>query len=421
AGSSRTMAWALVALGLGLTAGPGIYTLIASALIYALVRWLVEGKGRADTGQVRSIRERLRVLIPRRSLLIAGLVALGSATALSLNLGGIGASISLAAQWVRALHPQASSLAWTAFPKALLTYEFLTLALAVAGIVWGLARQDKMTHFFVTWLALALLMGTLLGHREPMWLGDALLPLVVLAGRGAEHLWTRLSPGMTWRDGVALGVVCCFHVFASLELASYIQNGQQEFLWYAYLSWGVLLTGLVVHGFWTGPRAALRTTAGLALIIMGTLILRSSMAVAYQTGRDPREALVGDTISIQVRDLASTLRATSYHRVGDATLVDIEYEESLAAWLAWTLRHYANARALPAITSYTEATVLITRPRAPEARPPGYATQRFRWRETWPEQGLSVREQLRWLLYREPVGYLSPTEIQLWIRLVPGG
>ncbi|MBN1399517.1 MAG: glycosyltransferase family 39 protein, partial [Anaerolineae bacterium] len=32
AGSSRTMAWALVALGLGLTAGPGIYTLIASAL-----------------------------------------------------------------------------------------------------------------------------------------------------------------------------------------------------------------------------------------------------------------------------------------------------------------------------------------------------------------------------------------------------
>jgi hypothetical protein len=233
-------------------------------------------------------------------------------------------------------------------------------------------------------------------------------------------LWKRLAPGTTWRDGVALWVVCCFHLFASLELASYIQNGQQEFLWFAYLSWGVLLAGLIVHGFWSGPRAALRATAGLALLIMGALTLRLSTSVAYQTGRDPREALVGDTVSVQVRDLESALRATSYHRVGDPTLLDIEYEESLDPWLAWTLRDYAKASALPAITSYTEATALVTRLRAPEERPPGYAAQRFRLQETWPEQVLSIRERLRWLLYREPVGYLSPVEIQLWVRLVQG-
>jgi hypothetical protein len=359
-------------------------------------------------------------LVSGRSWLIAGLAFFMSATALGLNLGGLGATVSLAARWVRDLRPSASGLPWWTFGQNLLTYEVLTLALAAVGAVVGLIRRDLASAFLVSWFALALFLGSLLGHREPLWLGDALLPLVALAARGAEFLWDRLKLGASWRDGVALWIALCFYIFGSLELASYLQNGQQEFLWYAYLSWGVLIAGLIAHGFWSGPRAALRTTACLALAALMAFTLRTTVAVGYQTGRDPREGLVRGTVSVQVRDLERTLRATSYHRAGDPTLLDIAYEESLEPWLAWYLRDYVKARAVPAITPYTEATALITRPRPPEDRPAGYAAQRFWLQETWPQQGLSIREQLRWLFYRDPVGYPTPTEIQLWVKLAQG-
>ena len=408
-------------LGLGLTAGPGIYTLLVSAPIYGLVAWVIQRRRGASVSWVRALCDKTASLQSRQLALVLGAIFVLSATAFTLYPGGLGATINLAGRWASDLAPKASGLPWHASGRNLLTYESLTVALACVGAAWGLSRKEPLTWFALSWLAVALLLGSLLGHRDPRWSLDALLPLVILAARGFEFLWTRLVNDPDWRDGVALWLAFCFLIFGFLELASYAHNGQREFLWYALISWGVLLAALAAQAFWTGIRSMLRVGAALLILALGLLTVRSTTAIAYQTGRDPREGLVYRPTSVQVRDLEAALRTTSYHQIGDPTLLDVEYEADLAPLVEWTLRDYANARVVPGLTPFSEATALISDLRAQDQRPVGYVAQRFRLREGWPEQDLSIREKLRWLVYRDSVGSEEADEVQLWIRLTQGG
>jgi len=97
--------------------------------------------------------------------------------------------------------------------------------------------------------------------------------------------------------------------------------------------------------------------------------------------------------------------------------MDIGYEQSLEPWAAWYLRDYPRAQAMASVGSQSGPTALVTGARSREERPVGYIGQRFRLQETWSEQGLSSRERLRWLIYREPVGTVQATaEIELWVK-----
>jgi len=414
--------WCVVALALGLTAGPGIYTtLLAMALFVLFWAWRHRGDDLPDVPiglhTLRSLalaatqREALLLFLGTFALLASGFLA---------NPGGIGASVNLAGYWGQTLVPGAIDLYWWSALRNLAAYEFMTIALAVAGIAWGLRRGEPFTVFLMIWAGLALLLGTLMGHREPSWMLDALLPLVLLAARGVEGLCDRLLAGADRVEGLVVLLAIPLLAFSALELLAYVQTGQESALDYARISWGLLIIAWVGYLLRGERGAALRVGAVLAGLLMVGSTVRLTTAVAWQTGSDAREWLAYRPASVQLHDLEALVTDLSSRFSGDPHTLDIDYERALDPWMGWALRDFPRARAVPSITAQPEATLLVTGPRAREEWPQGYAGQSFRLRETGPSGAWTGRELLRWLLYREAVGAVQAEEVQVWIKLPAG-
>lgn len=411
---ARDLRLGVVALALGLTAGPGIYTTLLALSVFGLILWR---RSRGQGQPLAELRGLLADLARREHLLLGGGLFLFFASGFLVNLGGIGASVNLLGRWARNLAPRASGLAWWAYPRMLLDYELLTFALAVVGAIDGLRRRDALTSLMLLWAGLALLVGMALGHREPLWLVDALLPLVILAARGVECLWAALVPDSSLMDLWIFLLAGLAIAAGFVRLFAYLQTGQSDYLYHALVTWGLLLAAWVVYLLWGERLSALRVGAALLLLLLLCRSLRLTTAVAYQTGRDPREAIAYRPASVQWRDLEALVSSLSSRQVGDALMIDIDYERSLEPWAAWYLRDYPRARAVASVGPQPQATALLTWARSREERPAGYVGQRFRLQEAFNEDELSSRERLRWLIYREPVGRAQAlAEVQLWVR-----
>ncbi|NLG28024.1 MAG: hypothetical protein GX557_08940, partial [Chloroflexi bacterium] len=405
-----------VALGIGLTAGPQFYT----ALLAGLALWLYRRR-RVAAGAGRPAAARLDASALWTRWRTPALLALGVwlfvASGFLTNLGGIGASAGLLGRWFEDLAPRSSGLGWLSLPRQVLGYEFLTIALAAVALGRGLRRRDAIDGLLAAWVALALLLGTALGHRQPAWALDALLPLVLLAGRGAERLWDALVSGATRGDGLALLAAVPFVVFVFLQVATYTHTGQEPYLRYALVGLGILVVAWVAYWIWGATVPALRVGAGIVLLVMLAFTTRITTAVAFQTGRDPREGLVQAPTSVQMRDLEALVAQTASRQAGDPRLLDLRYDASLEPWLGWYLRDSANARVAEIDFGALARTALITPLLSDAEWPAGYAGQRFWLTETFDGRQLTRRERLLWWIYREPVSVAQPTEIVFWVKL----
>ncbi|MFP3895809.1 MAG: glycosyltransferase family 39 protein [Anaerolineales bacterium] len=411
-GDGTRLRWGFAALGLGLTAGPGIYTFLVYALLYGGIWWLI----RHDD----AFRERGGTLFQGAftrwnvSMLVGTFLLFGSAF-LS-NPGGIGVSINLAGRWVRALSP-VGDLSSLALVKTLLMYEFLTVVLGVVGIVWGLSGRDRLTSFLALWVAWGLLLSVPLGHREPQWLPHLLLPLVILAVRGFQYLWDHLIRGVGRDEGIVFWAAVVLMALAFLELCAYIHTAQVRYLLYAAGGGGVVLAMWGASWFWLGRRGALAVGVGILLLCMAVVTVRGSTALAYQTGRDAREGMVHRPASTQLHALERFLQEFSSRRAEGRRAMEVDYEESLDPWMGWYLRDYPHARSVPFGDARAGTVVLITEERLEEEQPAGYGGQGFHLRERRPAQTLSLREFLRWLVYRDAVGIVEAERIHVWVRL----
>jgi uncharacterized protein (TIGR03663 family) len=411
-GRPQDFRWVAVALALGLTTGPGFYTTLLALLLYGLFAW---GRGR-KANWLAQARVQARGLITRENMLLFLGLFLFVSSGFLVNLAGIGASIELFGYWMRSLAPSQSGLPWWNYPQMLLLYEALTLALAVAGAAWGLRRRQALDVFLVGWVGVALVLGTLLGHRESNWLPDILLPLVILAGRGLEQLWDALVPEASLLDGIIIVLVLPFIAFGFLGVIQYIQTGQDKYLTYAQICGGLLILFWLVYLIWGQRRQALRVGAALLLLLLVGITARATVLVAYQTARDPREMMAYRPTSVQIRDFERLVTTLSSRQAGDPHLMTIAYEASLDPWMSWYLRDYPNAQAVASLGTQPEAMALVTSKRPKAEWPQGYMGQRFRLFETWQGDNLSSKDRLRWLIYRAPVGTVQGTEVEVWVR-----
>ncbi len=409
------LGWAFAALGLALTAGPGIYTFLVYGLLYGGIWWLLPG----DDGSRERMRDLFQGAFTRRNISILAGAFFLSGSAFLINPGGIGASINLGGWWVQALF-SLNDLTPLTLVKVLLTYELLTVAFALVGVVWGLRRKVRFIPFLALWVAWGLLLSVALGHREPHWLPHLLLPLVILAARGFQCLWDHLIPGVGWIEGAAFWMAVALTAFGFLELFAFTHTAQGRYLLYAVGGWVVLLVGWGVSWLWLGRRGTLAVGIGILMLCMAVVTVRASTALVYQTGRDAREGMVHRPVSMQLRALERFLLDFSNRRAEGLRAVDVDYEESLDPWMSWYLRDYPNARAVPFGDARRGTTVLITEERPKEEWPGGYVGQRFYLRERLPAQTLSLRQFLRRLFYRDAVGIVEAKCIHVWVRIEAG-
>lgn len=415
-GDVRASRAAAVALGLGLTAGPGmVTTLLGLGIVVATTRLLSHGGERPAplSATLRALAEPANLWLAGGSFLLAG-------SALLANPDGVGQSVAWIGRWVATLRPGVAGLGPFYYPMTLAIYEPLTIALALSGVVWGVARREALDIGLALWALMALLLGTALGHRDPAWLLDALLPLLLLAGRGAQRAWDALRPGFAVQDGIAVYGALVVVGFGLVALTRYVHVADDAWRGYAMLTAGALLVAWVAYWLWAGDQGV-RVGAVVALTLLAGLTVRASTALAYQTGRDPREPILRNPISVQVRDLEALVASTAAHFVTDRVALTVEYERALGDVMGWYLRDYPLAGEEPvARAGAPAATVLIRHSEEPADWPAQYVGQAFRLRETWDwaASGLPWHDRLRWYLFREPVGTEGAETVHCWVRLL---
>lgn len=406
--------WLVIAAALGVLTAPLLYTLPIGVAIVVLVGVILRKPVRA-LDRPRALVAR----ISRRDLALGGVILILGATGLTANLAGVGATAEVAWRWFVDLASPSDAGAWWWLAASLGHYEPLTVALALVGCACAVRRKDAAPWElgFMLWLAWALLVGTVGGHRGALWIGQAWLPAVILAGRGADRLLA--AWGGDERDardwaGVAVALVAIG--FAWLQLVAYQQTGQRIRL--SLMIWGlgaglVLMWGL---GLWCGARRALCVAACALGLTGGGLYLAQASALATRTARDPRELLHGWVVSEEVCELEALVERAATKGGHDRNTLRVAYDRALDDRLGWVLRGYPLARASDDPLG-EGADVWITRALPEHAWPARAAGRSVALRETLAWRDLTAMERLRWVVTRLPVGTPVRETVQVWLPL----
>ncbi len=414
-GDSRQARWAAVALAAGLTAGSAIYTALGGATLLALL-----GYQRAGAAARWQVAARWRAAWRSGAPVWCAVALVILATLFWLNPGGLGATADLAGAWFQGLAPGGSGLPWYQNLRALAIYEPLMLFLAGVGAYQGLRRKSSLELGLLLWLAWALLLSVLLGHREARWFLGTLLPLTALAARGVQAL-AEVPFVPAPKDFVPLWLGLVSLGFAYLQFAYYARSLDPVFALYGGFALGLFLLALIGYGLWERPQAARWVGVLLVGFALGVLSVRGATALAFDRARDPWEPLLHRPASASLTRLGPSIASLSLQLAGDARAVDVLYEESLGPQVAWALRDYPNAQATVRVGAQPQHTLLLTGPREAGERPVGYVGQAF---ALWEEPAVGQRDGLfwlRWLLYRPPGPQAEREEFWLWVRMPTDG
>ncbi|MCL7452443.1 MAG: TIGR03663 family protein [Anaerolineae bacterium] len=440
------------ALGLGLAAGSGIYYLLLvfilfGLLLYGVERWLgreagwsslVEGyraarsaEGTGEGGGLDSGSPLLRAGVAAAAVL--GLVA----TAFVLHPAGIGLAADLLGAWAQGFLPQPGGQPLVYPILLLLRYESLILFLGLVGIGWWLAGRRgsralfPFEAFLSFWTVAAILLVAISGHRPA---GNILLPLVplaLLAGRAVERLWQRLSPRIVWAEaGLAASVALGLGVFFYLQVAAYGRTAGAETVsvvgmtlhaTLTYLLLGLvallLIAGLAALVWaWRGPQLVLAAGSLAAVVILSLFAFKAMWSLSFAHAADPRELMVVETTSPEVRLLVDQLEELSRNQRGDAHTLPITVDAATGPVVDWYLRDFEQQVVVDGLSAPPDTVAAITLAMADPPIGETFRGQGFPLRTHWLPWGLWGQDLVRWLLFTEATQPVVDHEVVLWVR-----
>ncbi len=428
---------------LALVSAPGVYTLIvALAAAFALLA-LRRGSGqallgrRAGDGIVRrgslteaendawtilqaawqeagTRKEWLRIGV---ALFFGTLVLVP--TTLLLHLEGMQAVASLFPAWITHFAPWAGEQPW-GYPLAVLVlYELLLALFGLAGAIMAFRRRDLLGRLLAVWAGVALLIALVAGGRGP---GDVLLvvgPLALLAGHVVGWLLEEVAERGQWtRDGLVVGLLMAIGVFCYIELASYAYRRETTYLWLAALSLGLFVGLFALYAAWFRQPSAWRGGALTLLVLLSLVTISSATNLTYHHGHDPRELLVVEGTSLNVRDLPAVLEQVSMQRLGATEIIPLTADQSVGPVVRWYLRDFRHQTWLstaPGPGVATEAVVTPWRAYAPELGAT-YFGEDFVVRTTWQPRNLAWADWANWLIFRKSSDRPQEERVVLWLK-----
>ncbi|HSR35179.1 MAG TPA: flippase activity-associated protein Agl23 [Anaerolineae bacterium] len=439
------------ALGLGLTAGRGTYTLLLIWVAFAMVLYLGERFGGREEGWSSllvgwsTLRSEQGLLAKTGAVLAAtfGLVTM----TFVLHPAGVGHAADLVGDWAKGFLPEPDGQPFIYPVLLLFRYELLILFLGFVEIGRWLVRGRSEgrgdvqfgplfphTAFLVFWAAVGLLIILIAGHRSA---GDILLvvvPLALLAGQGMQRAWCWISQRGLWFEAgvfalVAMGVTTFFYLQmaafgASSPTATDSLAGINLYASLTYLIFGVLavllLVGLgAVSWVLRGPQLVLAGGWLAAVIILGLLGFSAMWGASFDHASDARELMIMETTVPDVRLFGEQLEALSLDRAGDAHSLPITVDAATGPVVAWYLRDFQQQSVVEGLSSAPETVAAVTL--AAQDLPIGetFRGQGFPLRTHWLPWGLWGQDLIRWLLFNEGSLPVVDQEVVLWVLSEP--
>jgi uncharacterized protein (TIGR03663 family) len=439
------------ALGLGLSAGPGIYSLLVIIALFVLGLYLVEriwsrqSGWSAVLGAWQETRGEKSLLLKSGGVLAAafGLVAMTFA----LHPAGVGHAADLIGAWFASFLPEAEGQPALYPVLLLLRYELLILVLGLVELLrWvikgGADASDETpdeaagstfphTAFLAVWALLALLIVVAAGHRPG---GNILLvtvPLALLGGQGVERTCRWISRRQRWRDVALIATVAVgLGIFVYLQLAFYSSASQSNTVSVAGVTLHASVTYLILVAvglvlvvalgaaawYWRG-RSLVLAGGWLAMVIMLGLIDIKLMAhLSFSPEADARDLMIPQATAPDVRMLVQELEKLSMDRVGDAHTLAFAVDGATGPVVAWYLRPFEHQRVVGTLTAPPEEQVAVTL--AQQDLPIGetYRGQGFPLRAHWGPWGLRGESLMRWLLFNEGSQPVVDQEVVVWVQ-----
>ena len=433
------------ALGLGLCAGAGFWTLLLVFLLFALVPAAVgavsSGAGHqvgwSALGAAYALLRREKGWADRAG--IAFLAVLGLvATAFALRPENAGLVADLLGEWAQGFAPEATGRTF-AYPLwLLLRYEPLVMLLGLAGAGDALRRRAAARSGFplealaIFW-ALAAVVLAVAGHRTPGGVLLAVVPLALLGGRALENAWQWAREHVRRTDALLVaGVLAALAVFVYLQLSAYSLSGAETVSVVGQTlpaSTGYLLLALLALVLLVGVGAAASALRGpevlaagsclALLLVLGWWGVRSAWGVSHLHAGDPRELMVGQTTAPDLRKLAGQVEMLSLNKAGDPHTLAIAVDEGLGPAMEWALREFHKQVPLQAALQPPQVALIGTLEEDPGPGFEGasYQGEVFPYQVTWRPENLSGQALVSWLLYGTGSQPVRGRAVTLWVRV----
>lgn len=432
--------FAAVALGLGLSAGPGIYSLLLIVALFVLALYLGARLRGRETGWSSlamawwALRGE-KGLLAKTGATLAATFGLVTMTFL-LHPTGVGHAADLAGAWARGFLPQAGGQPFIYPLLLLLRYEALILFLGLVEMGrWVVRRRPErgafpFTALLVVWVLAALVIVLVAGHRPAGNILLVVVPLALLGGQGVERAWRWITRRYLWFEAgvfalIALGVA----VFFYLQVTAFAQSSDASTVSVAgvtlYASSThlvlaavalVLLVGLAaVAWVWQGPQLLLAGGWLATVAFLGLFGFKAMWSVNVSHASDARELMIMQTTVPDVRLFVDRVEALSLARAGDAHTLPILVDAETGPVAAWYLRDFQQQSEVEGLSAPPDAVAAVTL--AAQDLPIGetFRGQGFPLRTHWVPWGLWGKDLVRWLLLTEGSLPVVDQELVLWV------
>ena len=235
---------------------------------------------------------------------------------------------------------------WYYYLYALPIYEWLFVVLAFIG-GWRGLRKPTMMSVLMVWFAVgSLILYSYAGERMPWLIAHPLLPILILAALGVQHLWQHRSRVGMPAVGVVLGLALLFTTSTSIRASFSNGADSREILSQAGQATPHLTAGLA--RLETIDEISLRETGHPARLAIGSAnawpyswYLRDRAGMTWFNSCDGPPVDGSADVIIVDRNLTCTTDNTSRELRPQEEFVD--YQSTLFAMRSWRVATYNDA------------------------------------------------------------------------------
>ncbi len=234
---------------------------------------------------------------------------------------------------------------WFYYLMLMPAYEFLPLALALAGGAWALAKGSSFARFLALWFVVLFAALSFAGEKMP-WLNTHLaIPAALLAAWTLQRAWDRWRPAaLDGRALIAIGAVLAAAALGAALLA--LDWGPPIGV---RLAWGgvplvAALAAVAIVCSRLGWRAAPLLAALVVVAGLAFFSLRTMVEVTFERGDVPRDLLIYTQSSPDITRMADEIDALAEATgKGRDLRIAVDNRVSFAWPWVWYLRDYRNA------------------------------------------------------------------------------